>query len=144
MSGNSDDDRAGRRKAGDVVDVSIGLDIRETAAEPDHSANPEIKFETLLYRFTRELGIAVGIEQALLRREQGPLAVHMQRATFAHERRAIEGQARHLEHAAGKRRIVAVRTVFLAPGVEHPLNARSASLAVLEERRFSPQALNTH
>ena len=125
---NAEQHAARPRETGDVVDMAVGLVIRESVAQPDHLADAGIERERFLDLLLREIGIAVRVQQSLLGGEQGALAVHMDRAAFAHQRRAIDLQALTLQHAAGEFRVVREGKIFVAPGVELPLHAGARAI----------------
>ena len=77
--------------------MPVGLVVVDAPAEPDHLLGAEVVEQRLLDLLARELGVAVGIEQALFGRHHGPLAVHVDRAALEHDRGAVAIGALDLE-----------------------------------------------
>jgi hypothetical protein len=66
---------AGPGEAGEVVHVPVGLVVVDPLAEPDHLLRAEMLKQHLLDLLARQLGVAVGVEQALFCGHHGALAV---------------------------------------------------------------------
>ena len=72
VGGPRQQDDTGADEAGEVVDVAVRLVVVDAVAEPDHALDAEIVPQVLLDLSSRELGVAVVVEQALFGREQRP------------------------------------------------------------------------
>ena len=62
--------------------MAIGMIIDETFAKPQHTLDAKICTQSFLYLLARQAGVAVGIEQALLSRDEQASAVHINRPAF--------------------------------------------------------------
>ncbi len=124
--GRHADDHAARRcETGDVVDMAVGFLIRETLAQPDHAARAGEQRQAFLHLLPVEMRIAVGIKEALLGRDQRAFAVDVNCTAFADQRRAIRAHAGLRHDPPGQRRVICIRMVFVAPGIEAPCDTRT-------------------
>jgi hypothetical protein len=132
-------DDAGLHEAGEVVDVAAGLVFDDPVPQPDDDAHSQVVAQISFDLGLRESRIAIRIQQALFGDESGTLAVHMNRAAFVDERRAITRAAFDLEHLLRDLVVLVPREVQTAreaaPGVEAPVNAAPRSRLAGDERR---------
>ena len=120
-------------EAGEVVDVAVGLVVEDPLAQPQHGRRTGVGTEQGLDLPATEMGVAVGIEQALLGDEQRALAIGVDRPTLADHRRAVPIEPLDLEDLARDGIVLIPGVVEPAPmptpGVEHPVDA--ADLATI-------------
>jgi [glutamine synthetase] adenylyltransferase / [glutamine synthetase]-adenylyl-L-tyrosine phosphorylase len=107
----------GRHEARQVVDMAVGVVVEQPVAEPQHAGEPEIARQPRLDLRARQLGIAVGVEQALLGRRHEAGAVAVDRAALEDPVGLGQRQAR-VARQFGPDRRVALHQVFSAPAVE--------------------------
>ena len=70
-----------------VVHMAVGFVHVHPFIEPDHLVHIQVGLQQGLDLFPGQMGIAVAVEQAFLRGDQGALAVHVKRTAF-HDQRA--------------------------------------------------------
>jgi hypothetical protein len=112
-----DRDHAFRHEAGEIVDMAVGMVVEQAAAEPQQPIDAEMVGEPRLNVGAREIGVAIGIEQALLGGDGKPGAVDIDRAAFEDPVGMADGEARGLRQADGEI-VVARQVIFAAPAVE--------------------------
>ena len=66
---------AGPDKAGNIVDMAVGVVVQETIAQPDHFVDTQRRADAGLDLVRRQVRIAVRVKQALARGQQPALAV---------------------------------------------------------------------
>ena len=88
-------DRAWRNKASDIVDVSVGIVSLQAIVEPNHFLNAQPPCESFFDIGPTKRWVPVGVQQALLGRQQGPLSVGIQGAAFENK---IVRDPRNVEH----------------------------------------------
>ena len=118
---------AGRRETREVVDVTVGLVAEHAVAEPHDLARAGIGEQQRFDAFATEPGIAIRIEQTLLRHEQSARTVAVDGPTLAHHGRAIASESFDLEYFA-RDLLVAIpgriqTAVETTPGIEAPIYA---------------------
>jgi hypothetical protein len=79
--------------------------------------------------------IAVGVQQGLFGGDQRALAVHMNGAAFAYQRRRKYRQRDLAQYPRREHRIVGERRILVAPGVELPLHPRARAIHPPHESR---------
>jgi hypothetical protein len=90
---------------------------RPPVAEPDDLLHPQRRAQVALDLVGVELRIAVRVQQALARRQQPALAVHIDAAAFQHEIMHMRAEAL-VQRQRGRRVGVAVHQVLAAPAIE--------------------------
>ena len=78
-------------KAGQLVDVPVGVVADDAAAEPEDVGRAEVIAEVLLDVGLGKLRVAIWVEQALLGGEQRAAAVDVDRAAFQDDARREDG-----------------------------------------------------
>ena len=74
-------DHTGLHETGQVVDVAAGFVVDDALAEPDHVAHAEVGPAGVRSICGRsEIGIAIGVEQALFGDQRRTLAIDVDRA----------------------------------------------------------------
>ena len=91
------DDGPRRDEARDVVDVAVGVVAGDALAEPQHLADAEEIAQRAFQVGPRLARVAVGVQQALLRRHHDAGAVDVDRSAFEHQPRL---EHRHAAAAA--------------------------------------------
>ena len=86
--------------------------------EPHDPLHPEPRAQLGLDLLARQRRVAVRVEQALLGRQQRPLAVGQDRAALEHERRARGPRRRAARRSAADGGVAVPGRELLAPGVE--------------------------
>ena len=128
-----------RHEAREVVDVTVGLVVREPPGQPDHSLGGEMVVQRLLDLRPRQRRIAVGIQQALFRGDDGSLPVSVDRAALQHDRRSVAVGAFDLQDLLSHAFVAIPRRVEAAfqapPRVETPVHAATAPVTIDDERR---------
>ena len=89
----------------------------------------------MLDLLARERRVAVGVQQALLGRDEGPLAVDEERAALQYERGLVAAHPEVLGDEPRDLRVAVVRQVLLAPRVEPEVDERDATRRVPDEDR---------
>ena len=97
--------------------MAVGMIVQQPVAQPDHAGQPQILGQPLLDRGFVQLGVAVGVEQALARGHDQTGAVAIDRAPFQHPVACRGGEAAILGQPPADR-VVARQIVFPAPAVE--------------------------
>src|SRR5215475_15078966 len=69
-------------EAGDIINMSVGIVPNNTFRQPNDLANSQGSFEELLNFTAAHVGIAILVQQALLRREAGSGAVNFDGSSF--------------------------------------------------------------
>lgn len=118
------DEAIGFVEAGHVVDVTVRVVADNALAEPENLVRPEIFFQGLLDLRPVQLGIAVGVEQALLAGEQEAFAIHVDRSAFEHH--VVHETAQTGDTLDARRDLVVeiVGRIFVAPSVVGPIGQR--------------------
>src|SRR5271165_567480 len=134
--GEQDHARAG--KAGEVVDVPVGLVLVDAAAQPDHLARTDMVEQRPLDLLAGEPGVAISVQQALFGRDHGALAVDVDRAALEHDRSTIAVCTFYLEDLP-RDALVAVpgeeeAPVKAPPRIEVPVDAPQSAAADHEGR----------
>ena len=114
-------DRAWRNKAGDIVDMSVGIVALQAIVEPNHFSNAQPPRESFFNIGPTERWIPVGVQQALLGRQQGSLSIGIQGATFQNK---VVGDPRNVEHPTGGRgnHVIEIpRPVFFTPAIKNKI-----------------------
>jgi hypothetical protein len=116
--------------------MSVGdISFREITGQPDHLRASQGMTE-LAIRFTfAESGVPIGIEHAGFGRQDRPLTIDMDGATFKTERGLIIRIAKVLTQPPGELRILLVSVEFHSPRVEVPGRGRGRSVSRSEEGR---------
>ena len=121
-------DRAWRNKAGDIVDMSVGIVSLQAIVEPNHFSNAQPPCESFFNIGPTERWVPVGVQQALLGRQQGSLSVGIQGAAFENK---IVRDPRNVEHptSGGRDDIVQIpRPIFSAPAIKDEIVGKSLGL----------------
>ena len=105
VRGGGQQHMAGRRKAAEVVNVAQGLVVGQPAGQPDHRLDAEAIAQVRLDIGLRKVRIALGIEQALLGRDQRALPVDVDRATFKNLWPDDASRASELQDFPGQTRV---------------------------------------
>ena len=111
---------SGAGEAGDFVDMAVGFVVGGIAGEPDDFFDSEAGAQKRFDFGARQIGVAVGMQKALLGGEQSSFAVDAKRAAFHHERGADAFDFGAGGDAGGEL-VVVFAIVFAAPGVEAPI-----------------------
>ncbi len=119
-------DDARRDKAGQVVDVAVGVVVQQAVTEPQHLARAQRLRQRRPGRGLAPAGVAVGVQQALARGDDRPLTVVIQRPTLENEAVTVQ------RHAGGRADLVRDGVVMLelvlsAPAVEAEGGGRGRS-----------------
>jgi hypothetical protein len=116
--------------------VAVGVAIGGVAEpQPHDHLDAQIVAQALLDLLARERRVAVGVQQALLGGDEGPLAVDEERATLQHERGLVATHAEVPGDQARDLRVAVVWEVLLAPRVEPEVDQGDAARSVPDEDR---------
>jgi hypothetical protein len=118
---------------------AVGLVVEDALAQPQHGGRTGVGTEQGLDLAAAEMGVAVGIEQALLGDEQRALAIGVDRPTLADHRRAVPIEPLDLKDLARDGIVlipgVVEPTPMSTPGVEHPVDAADLATIVHDAGR---------
>ena len=117
--------------------MTVGLVVHHAEAEPDDRVAAGVAAEKVLDLGARPRGIAIRVEEALLRREQRALAVGVNGAALEHQRCAVPRHVFVGTHRGRHRIVVVPRRVQPAMRPPHALNSQSTP-------RVSPRSLTTN
>ena len=109
-------DDTGAHEAHDIVDMSVGVVREESLINPQHLLHAQRGLETVTHLGLAEPRIAVGIEQALARRDQRTIAVELKRPTLGDEIDPAFASLRQAGHLAADG-IIAGQVVLAAPAI---------------------------
>ncbi len=144
------EDCVGRDKAGDVVDVAVGVVADDAAVEPQDVVDTKVVVENGFQLLLAHAGVALldFTEEAFLRGEENACAIGVNGAAFQYyaARPAVlafrggfgrvrwlpRGDLEQLCHAGGKL-VVVVPVVVFGPGVEAPVGEGDLALLVSDE-----------
>src|SRR3954453_13769892 len=101
--------------------MAVGFILLVSLAKPDYLADAQIVLQMLLDLRLAQVGIAVGIKQAFLGRDQGALPIHVDRAAFQNQRSAVALHSEMVEHAPCQFAVKLMVRVVVAPSVEAPI-----------------------
>ena len=126
---------AGPHKAGNVVDVAVGLAGVNAVLEPDHLVHIQILFQLLLDLALGHVGVAPRAQKAHLGGEQGAFPVHVDGAALQHKAgRVVAVHTFDLADLAGHGVVVGPGKIApvhkAAPGVELPVHRAHRALVV--------------
>ena len=127
-------DHAGGDKAGEVIDMAVGVVALQSVSQPDDLLYPEPVSQFLFDLGPFQSGVTVGIQKAVLRGEQGVEAVGVDGAALED---ILVGFKRGVGHRAGGKRNAVVRIpgcVFPAPTIEAEIvgDPRGSSFAAMQ------------
>src|SRR5882724_11535842 len=113
-------------ETGEVIHVAIGFVIEYPAPEPEHGFDAQEISQMSLCLRTRQLWVAIGIQQALFGYECGALSIDVNRSAFVDQRRCVTIEPFDLEHLACDLLILIPRMIEAAvepaPCVEAPVD----------------------
>ena len=119
-----------------AVDVPVGIAVVGHAGrKPEEGLDTQEVAEVFLDLRPRQVGVPVGVQQALLGGEQCPLAVDEERAALQDHRRLVAAYAKcsgqQLRHSG----VLVVGQVLLAPRVAAEVDHRNVAALVGNEDR---------
>ena len=129
--------RRGADERHDVVDVPVGaVVLRDAVAQPDDVVDAEPAAQLALDLRAVELRVAVGVEQASLRRDEQPVAVDRDRSALEHELGRVGArQPEVLGDEPTDPRVVVVGRERLAPRVEPEVDGAAVAIRLAHDDR---------
>ena len=117
--------------------MPVGFVVEDTPVQPHHLADIQICAENVFNLPPCKAGIAVLVEKTLFRRQQGPLAIHVDGAALQNDRRAIAVNFFDFGHFLRDEIVLIpgkIEASFeTAPGIEYPVDSPDFAFRVGHE-----------
>ncbi len=120
-------------KAGEIVDVAIGIIAGDAVAEPENFAYAEKIPEALLDFIATQLRIAIWIQETRFGSKQCAPAVYLDRAAFQYHAWIKNRQIEKLGDACGHNFIEIEGRILATPGVVIPIDNRETRIIIARQ-----------